>query len=418
MDKLQKSREIIDTADRQIAELFAQRMEAAKCIAEYKAENNLSVCDTSREQKIIQRNCQYVNENIVPYYAEFLKSTIEISKKYQNAVINPDSIFINSQNGDYEIIIEKGCLDNVGKHLNLNRQVLIVTDNGVPIEYAKAVSSHCLKPTILTVEQGENSKNIKTCEMLLKVMLTKGFTRTDCVVAVGGGVVGDLAGFAASIFMRGIDFYNIPTTLLSQLDSSIGGKTAVNFGSVKNSVGAFYPPKKVLIDINTLKTLDKRQLANGMAEAVKMTLTFDADLFELIETEDVNSHLEEIIKKSLIIKKSVVELDEKESGLRKALNFGHTLGHAIEINTNLYHGECVALGMIKMCGENVRSRLIAVLKKLNLPTEININTSDLLNAIKHDKKSDGEFIDAVFVNEIGSFEIRKVKPEELLKEEV
>ena len=184
----------------------------------------------------------------------------------------------------YDILVERGILSAAGQHLDLDRRVLIVTDTGVPAEYAQTLAAQCREAWICTVEMGEGSKSIETFGRLQQMMLDHGFSRKDCVVAAGGGVVGDLAGFAASAYMRGIDFYNIPTTLLSQIDSSIGGKTAINFGGVKNIVGAFYQPKKVLIDPALLQTLPPRQIANGLAEAIKMALTSDGELFSVLET--------------------------------------------------------------------------------------------------------------------------------------
>ena len=265
---------------------------------------------------------------------------------------------------------------------------------------------------ICTVEQGEGSKSPENFSKLLQTMLEHNFSRRDCVVAVGGGVVGDLAGFAASAYMRGIDFYNIPTTLLSQIDSSIGGKTAINFGGVKNIVGAFYQPKKVLIDPDLLKSLPPRQISNGLAEAVKMALTSDKELFDLFETRDIESNLDEIIMRSLNIKKDVVEQDEKEAGLRRILNFGHTLGHGIESNVGLcelYHGECVALGMIPMCGDAIRPRVIEVLKKCNLYRVMAYDWEQIAEAAFHDKKADGDTVTVTLVNEIGSYELKRMK---------
>ena len=183
----------------------------------------------------------------------------------------------------YDIRIERGIIKNAGQYLHLNRRVLIVTDSGVPAQYAASIAAQCKQGVIYTVEQGEASKSLETFGKLLGAMLEHGFSRKDCVVAVGGGVVGDLAGFAASAYMRGIDFYNVPTTLLSQIDSSIGGKTAINFGGVKNIVGAFYQPRAVLIDPDLLHTLPQRQISNGLAEAVKMALTSDKELFDIFE---------------------------------------------------------------------------------------------------------------------------------------
>ena len=312
--------------------------------------------------------------------------------------------------GGYPIHIERGALKRAADILSLNRKVLVVTDSGVPTDYAACVAKQCREAHVVTVAEGEGSKSIATLQALLDVMLQKGFARTDCVVAVGGGVVGDLSGFAASVFMRGIDFYNIPTTVLSQVDSSIGGKVAVNFGGVKNIVGAFHQPKAVIIDPDVLATLSKRQIANGLAEAVKMALTSDASLFEIFERGDAIESIDTVIERSLRIKKAVVEEDEKESGLRRILNFGHTLGHGIEAASGgeLYHGECVALGMLPMCAPDVRTRLTAVLQSLGLPTKTEGDLEEILKFTSHDKKCEGSTVSVVFVDAIGSCRIEKM----------
>ena len=294
---------------------------------------------------------------------------------------------VNADNGCYDIVLERGSLKKAGQLLELDRRVLVVTDEGVPPEYAECVASRCREPVVVTVPCGEGSKSFEQLERLLSAMLDASFTRGDCVVAVGGGVVGDLSGFAASCYMRGIDFYNIPTTLLAQVDSSVGGKTAVNFGGVKNIVGAFYQPKKVIIDPETLKTLERRQLMAGLAEAVKMAATSSEELFELIEnSEDLDADLPEIIRRSLCIKRDVVEQDPKENGLRRILNFGHTVGHAVEgfNKGRLLHGECVALGMPPMCSGEALERVTKVLKKYGLPTEIEQSADELMPYLKHD----------------------------------
>lgn len=322
------------------------------------------------------------------------------------------TIHMNLGENSYDIIVERKILANAEQHLNLNRRVLVVTDTGVPTEYAKTLAKQCKEAVICTVEQGEDSKSLDVFGKLLQVMLDNSFSRKDCVVALGGGVVGDLSGFAASAYMRGIDFYNIPTTLLSQIDSSIGGKTAINFGGMKNIVGAFYQPKKVLIDPELLKTLPKRQISNGLAEAVKMALTSDKELFDIFENKDIKENIDEIIVRSLNIKKSVVEQDEKEAGLRKILNFGHTLGHGIESSSGmseLYHGECVALGMLPMCSDKIRLRVINVLKKCDLYRKIDYNWDKITDAAFHDKKADGESVSVVKVSDIGVFELEKMK---------
>ena len=322
------------------------------------------------------------------------------------------TIHMNLGKDSYDILVERGILASAKQHLNLNRRVLVVTDTGVPAVYAETLAAQCKTGVICTVEMGEASKSLEGFGKLLQTMLDHGFSRKDCVVAVGGGVVGDLSGFAASAYMRGIDFYNIPTTLLSQIDSSIGGKTAINFGGVKNIVGAFYQPKKVLIDPDLLKTLPPRQISNGLAEAIKMALTSDRELFGIFETEDIDSHIDEIIVRSLNIKKNVVEEDEKETGLRKILNFGHTVGHGIESSegmAELYHGECVALGMIPMCGEAIRPRLIEVLKKCNLYQVMDYDWDKITDAAFHDKKADGDTVTVTTVSEVGAFEMKTMK---------
>ncbi len=322
---------------------------------------------------------------------------------------------VKTQNGSYNIYLERGALSKAGSYFMLNRKVLVVTDTGVPAIYARTVADCCKEPVVITIEMGEKSKNIDTLKYLLEAMVQHEFTRTDCIVAVGGGVVGDLCGFAASIYMRGIDFYNVPTTVLSEVDSSIGGKTAIDFMGYKNIIGAFYPPMGVLIDPDTLKTLPERQISNGLAEALKMAMISDPVLFDIFENEDIESNLDTIIERSLYIKKDVVEKDEKETELRKILNFGHTLAHAIESVNNLenyYHGECVGIGMIPMCSPEVRMRLLPVLEKLNLPTTITYTAEQLIEACRHDKKTAGESITVVFVENLGSAELQTMTLEQ------
>lgn len=313
----------------------------------------------------------------------------------------------------YDIVLERGCLKRAGELLNLDRKVLILTDEGVPAQYAQTVAERCREPHIYTVQQGEGSKSFAVLEAILTKMMELGFTRGDCVCSVGGGVVGDLGGFAAACYMRGIDFYNIPTTILSQVDSSIGGKTAVNLGGVKNIVGAFWQPRKVLIDPDTLDTLSDRQKSSGLAEAVKAGLIADPVLFAMFEDYAAGGaplDLEKVIAASLMVKKKVVEEDERESGVRKILNFGHTIGHGIESVTGLLHGECVAMGMIPMCSPAVRSRLVPVLGALHLPARVHADPEEVYKAVLHDKKMGDGFVSIVSVDTVGSYTIQKVDP--------
>ena len=242
-------------------------------------------------------------------------------------------------------------------------------------------------------------------------------TRGDLVVAVGGGVVGDMAGFAAATYMRGIQFINCPTTTLSQFDSSIGGKVAVDLGETKNIVGAFWQPKLVVIDPDVLATLPRRQFVNGLAEALKMSLIADPELFAIFENDDPFEKIEEVIYHSLVIKKNIVERDAREQGDRAALNFGHTLGHGIEAvrgirgrrTRGFYHGECVALGMLPMIEDpKLKKRVRAVYRKLGLPLRCSYNQAEALEAMRHDKKTRGGKIRLVKLPGLGCWRIDTV----------
>ncbi len=311
----------------------------------------------------------------------------------------------------YDIILKRGCLSNLHQFADLtHRRVFVLTDSGVPAEYAKTVADQCANGTVCTIPQGEGSKCLKVYGQVLSAMLEFGMDRRDLLVAVGGGVVGDLGGFCAASYMRGIDFVNCPTTTLAQIDSSIGGKTAIDLGSAKNIVGAFWQPQVVLVDPDTLATLPRRQYINGLAEAVKAGLIADPELFDIFENGDVDKEIETIIYRSLLVKKKIVEQDERESGARKALNFGHTIGHGIEAvkgvrgrRTNgLYHGECVALGMLPMIEDkSLQKRTRAVLRKLGLPVRTGVDKHKVLEYMRHDKKSGGKSITVIRVPGLG-----------------
>lgn len=319
----------------------------------------------------------------------------------------------------YNIELQRGNLEKAGELLRLNRKVMVITDEGVPIQYAEKIASQCKEPYIKIVAQGEGSKSLQTAEEILVEMLEHQFGRKDCVVAVGGGVVGDLAGVVASLYMRGIDFYNIPTTVLSQVDSSIGGKTAVNLAGIKNIIGAFHQPKAVLIDPDTLSTLSERQIVNGLFEAIKMGATSDKELFDLFLKDEWKQHLDFIIEKALLVKKNVVEQDEKESYLRKILNFGHTIGHGFEsaAKGRLLHGECVALGMLYMSDEDVKKQLLEIYDKLGftVPDISGFNLDEVKEAILHDKKASDQSCSVVFVSKIGDGEITEWPMEQVLE---
>ena len=260
----------------------------------------------------------------------------------------------------YDIILKAGCLANLHQFTKVaNRKVFVLTDSGVPAEYAQTVAAQCPDSTVYTIPRGEGSKCLKVYGQVLQAMLAFGMDRKDLLVSVGGGVVGDLGGFCAASYMRGIDFVNCPTTTLSQVDSSIGGKTAIDLGETKNIVGAFHYPAKVIIDPRCLATLNPRLINEGLAEAIKMAATCDAGLFKFIEAStELDKDIDDIIAGALKIKSEVVRQDPTEKGLRRVLNFGHTIGHAIESawNGEKYHGECVAAGMGYFCGAEAHDK--------------------------------------------------------------
>lgn len=323
----------------------------------------------------------------------------------------------------YDIILKRGCLQNLYQFTDVERRrVFVLTDSGVPAQYARTVAAQCKAASVYTVPQGEGSKSLKVYGEVLAAMLAAGLTRRDLLVAVGGGVVGDLGGFCAATYMRGIEFINCPTTTLSQIDSSIGGKTAIDLGETKNIVGAFWQPSLVLIDPDTLDTLPARQYSNGLAEAVKAGLIADPRLFALFEEGDPHKNIEDIIYRSLRVKQRVVEADEREQGMRACLNFGHTIGHGIEAvrgvrgrrTRGYYHGECVALGMLPMIEDKALVRRVrAVYRTLGLPTRLGGDKEKILAAMRHDKKSRGDTITVIRVPGLGCWRADVIPVREL-----
>lgn len=417
MDDLEILRGEIDGIDRRMAELFCARMGVAARIAAYKAEHSLPVFDASREREIEGRFALLINDaELLPYCADFQRGVISVSRSYQERLISRKStdtrgvrrLSVRSSRGAYEVIIGRGELSHAAEHFDLDRKVLILTDDGVPSEYSLSVARQCREPHVHIIPHGEGSKSLERFGEILDLMAERHFGRGDCIVAVGGGVVGDLAGFAAASYMRGIDFYNVPTTLLAQVDSSIGGKVAIDLGSYKNTVGAFYPPRSVIIDAEVLLTLDAENIRCGLAEALKMAVTSDAELFSLFETGAFLDDIEGVIERALLIKRGIVERDEREGGERRILNFGHTVGHAIESATGSPHGLCVAVGMLYACSDEVRERLLPIYEAIGLPTGTDASPEELYEYILLDKKADGDEINFVFANEIGSAEIKRL----------
>ncbi len=326
----------------------------------------------------------------------------------------------------YDICFEtsfENLAEKVESLYGKERKICIITDSNVGPLYADVVKSElqkCSKKTVvLTLPAGEENKNLDNVKKAYEFLICEKFDRKDVLVALGGGVIGDMTGFIAATYLRGIDFIQIPTTLLAQCDSSIGGKTGVDFDSYKNMVGAFHMPKLVYMNIETLSTLDERQFFAGFAEVMKHGLIKDEAFYvwlidHLYEISDKNIPvLQEMVYRSCIIKKMVVEKDPLEQGERALLNFGHTIGHAIEKakNFELLHGECVALGAVAAAYISWKKDMIKMedyyeirdmFVPFNLPITVdNIDPKEVLNLTKSDKKMDAGTIKFVLLKKIG-----------------
>lgn len=321
-------------------------------------------------------------------------------------------IRVDLKERSYEILLERGILKKIKAYLDIDRKYFLISDEGVPQSLVDLVSKQLPKCVVHVVRQGEEAKSFDVYEQCLRKMVHAKFTRKDCVLALGGGVVGDLSGFVAATYMRGIDFIQIPTTTLSQIDSSIGGKVAINVDGVKNCVGAFWQPKLVLIDPESLNTLTPRHFNNGLVEALKAGCLADESLLRLFEQENIKENLEEILYRALMFKKKIVEEDETEQGIRKILNFGHTLGHGIESYYHLsevYHGEAVALGMMLVIeDESIKQRLAKIYQRLNLKMAIEYDVDEVYEFILNDKKGNKETVSMILLPRLQQPEIKEV----------
>ena len=341
----------------------------------------------------------------------------------------------------YDIFIDENILSNVAKFIaasNFTQKVLIVTDSNVA-KFIDKLSAQMTDEKIIfdvaVIPAGEPSKSLYEAEKIFTRAIELGLDRKSPIIAFGGGVVGDLTGFVAATYLRGVPFIQVPTTLLSQVDSSVGGKTGVNHALGKNLIGAFYQPKAVFIDIDTLKTLPDREIKSGLGEIVKYGIISDGELFKFLETNaekilarDVEA-LTHLIKRSCEIKADVVSQDEKENGLRRILNFGHTIGHAIEKVTSYEkyrHGEALAIGMVgaAMLSESLGkinsadvARLKNLLERLHLETKcMPCDVDELFHALQRDKKSIGGKVNWVLMDDFGKVSITNAIPEEKLKQ--
>ncbi|MFC2034085.1 3-dehydroquinate synthase [Chloroflexota bacterium] len=322
-----------------------------------------------------------------------------------------EKVRVNLGNNSYNIHIGAGILSQTGpmlKELGFSGKAIIITNPGIKNLYGDDISQSLtgsgFEVHVLEVPEGEEQKSLETAGRLYQELTDVYAERSTPVIALGGGVIGDLVGFVAATYLRGVPLIQIPTTLLAQVDSSIGGKVAVNHGLLKNKIGAFYQPKLVISDINTFKTLPSSEISDGLAETIKYGVIWDEGFFTYIENnlnkikELDNKALETIVSKSAEIKAIVVEKDEKDSGLRNILNYGHTIGHAVESVSELktQHGEAVAIGMVAaarisnktgVLDQSEVTRLINIIAEAGLPTEIpSLKREKIIQAMQHDKK--------------------------------
>ncbi|MBI4517128.1 MAG: 3-dehydroquinate synthase [Deltaproteobacteria bacterium] len=357
-------------------------------------------------------------------------SVIELSTTVSEARLHvpTETVTVELRERSYPIVIGADLLADLGNRLRalqLDAKIAVVTNPIVGQLYSArlvdGLSAAGFKPTVIEIPAGEEHKNFAWLTFLYDRLLAARMERRSAIVALGGGVIGDLAGFAAATFLRGVPLVQVPTTLLAQVDASVGGKTAINHPGGKNLIGAFYQPRLVLIDVGTLRSLPRREFVAGLAEVIKYGVILSPELFDLLEQELARvlaldaALLTEIIRVACTLKAMVVGEDEREMGLRSILNFGHTLGHAVESLTEykrFLHGEAVAIGMAFAarlshgrghCSEATAARVVRLLKRAGLPVEIprQVLGRHLALAIEADKKVSGGKIKFVCISEIG-----------------
>lgn len=341
--------------------------------------------------------------------------------------VTPRTLHVDLGSRGYDIVIGSGLIGQATSYQGAirNRQVLVITNDTIasyyrePVEAALTAAGHAVDTLVLP--DGEAYKNLTTLDRIAEYLLAGGYSRDATIVALGGGVIGDLTGFAAAVYQRGIDFVQVPTTLLAQVDSSVGGKTGVNHPLGKNMIGAFYQPTRVLADVDVLATLNQREFAAGMAEVIKYGLIRDAAFFDWLETHmaDINARdpelIIEVIRRSATNKAEVVAADERETGERALLNLGHTYGHALEAELGYgswLHGEAVAAGMCMAADTSRRlgwlssvqvARIEAVIAAAGLPTAPPRQTSaaHILEFMRRDKKVTAGTLRLVLLKDIG-----------------
>lgn len=329
---------------------------------------------------------------------------------------------VNGQTGLSSIHVGES-LDHLEAFLPAGRSI-IITDENVSRLYGHRFPDL----PVITIGTGESVKTLATVEKILNALIKYDCDRSSFIVGIGGGIVTDITGFAASVFLRGVKFGFVSTTLLSQVDASVGGKNGVNLQSYKNMVGVFNQPEFVICDFELLDTLPADEIANGMAEIVKHALIYDAGMFDYLETKgkkaiEMDRHvISKLVLDSIKIKSHVVQKDEKESGERRKLNFGHTIGHAIEKIERAGHGRAVSMGMVaaalfshqkKWLAQEEVSRIKTLLADLHLPVDLNYPASKIISAAQKDKKKQGSHLYYVFLEQIGKARVEKIRYDEM-----
>ncbi len=333
--------------------------------------------------------------------------------------------------GSYDICIERGILAHAAEHLSsvcAGARIMIVSDDTVWPLYGVGLEGDLIAAGWNVCHHifphGEQSKTIENYVNLLGVLAASRLTRNDTVLALGGGVIGDLAGFAAATYLRGVRFVQVPTTLLSMVDSSVGGKTAVDLPAGKNLAGAFYQPVLVLCDPDCLRTLPAAEFSAGCAEVIKYAMLGNADFFHDLEQTSVQHQVDHVIEVCVTMKRDIVAADEFDRGMRRLLNYGHTFGHAVELCSgySIPHGQAVSIGMAMVtraavlrgiCPADACSKLLALLHAHELPTECMFSAQELMQAAEHDKKATGRSVSLIVPVCIGRCEVRDVPMAEL-----
>ena len=402
----------------------------------------MTVANTAEIERQLRRSANDLARNHSPVETNGSKKPAKAKRDKKS-----DTVHVHLGERSYDILVKRGALANIGAHVLVSlglsdgggRTAAILINPKVDLYYGKAIIDSLVdvgfSPLPIVLVAGESYKTLQTVRRVYRTLYEKAADRRTVVVAVGGGVIGDVAGYVAATYTRGLDFVQVPTTLLAQVDSSVGGKVGVNFEGGKNLVGAFYQPKFVLVDPDTLSSLPFRERRSGLAEIIKYGAIYDADFYDEIDREVVgmlrltSGFLETAIARSCQIKAEVVEQDERDEGLRAILNFGHTVGHALEAITGYHvyrHGEAIAIGMVSACliGEeigktdpSITNKLIGTLEKAKFPVALDerIFTNDIITLLAHDKKSIAGTARFVLLEKLGHATPGHVVDEEVIR---